>query len=376
MDTPSVDLRTIVAGLILMGDYQELMNVYQSANLAMPPEMLTVLYGESAFESDDREALGEIRDAIHEDLLPDLTARMTVPVEMVELLVRCAFERGNETLALRAMREAGTLDSTYKRLSEFALQSLKNGDLAQGAYELRIAGRIGWARASDQDRLDFAVALGIDPAELAYTLGGESNRGRISGGRALPDFPALQTVGPLLHARCKNDTCIASLAIDDAAPRAMRLLLHDPELTEQAIAAVEGDAAQLLVALAAESDPELGAYADAYAQADARFREIEDITRGENVRDESRPDAEPEGPRPELTDEEREEAITSGLEDVQTLLLGHREGGGWRNCMGQLAVRHPLSLFTVCVRGAPGMGHYVVPVGENGTAFLKAVCGE
>ena len=94
--------------------------------------------------------------------------------------------------------------------------------------------------------------------------------------RPLPDFPAWQTYGPLFHARCGIDQCVARQNLEKAVPLAIRYLIHDAELAESALQAVGDAAPELLKALALTSDPDLGEYSQRYEKAYARYRELRD----------------------------------------------------------------------------------------------------
>ena len=376
METDREQMRDLLATLLHVGDYQELMGLYQSTDLVVPVERLAELY-ETAPE--DRKAVDEIREAITDELLPAPDQRVTVPTEMVELVARTALESGRDVMAIRALREAGKLDEAYSRYVEYGLESLREGQDERAAFELRLAGRLSWSRLAPEMRLEAVVSLGVDPAELAHSLGGESARGKVSGGRPLPDFPAWQAYGPLLHARCRDETCVAGLPLERAAGMSVRYLLHDNALAEKALEAVDGDALRLVRTLASESDPELGEYAECYQAAEARYKAVEELTGSGDVRGEGKPEEgeekPEEGDQPPKDDRtEREEKIRSGLEEVQGLLLGHAESE-WRGCLSQLAAQHPLSVFTVCTVRASDIGTYAVPVGATGRAYLEAVVG-
>jgi hypothetical protein len=229
-------------------------------------------------------------------------------------------------------------------------------------------------------------------------------RGRISGGRALPDFPAWQTYGPLLHARCFAEPCVSDLPLDTLAPLAIRYLLHDPALAERALAAA-GDALRLLRILAAETDPDLSDFARRHAQATARYRELHDqrLIRdarlaaaeqqapevplepaaepeqdgaeetSENAEDQ--PEEEPQAPPLDESELDKAEAAREGLREVQALLLGRREKE-WRNALAELSATHPLSVFTVCTVRGSELGTFVIPAGERAAEFLAALTGQ
>jgi len=392
------ELRTAVARLIVAGDFQELMNLYAGGDVALAPEAIARLY-----PSDDEQALAEVQAAIPAELLPPLDRRAAAPAEMVELTARFALERGEFAPAVRALREAEALDKVYRAYADFALESLQGGQDARAAFELTLAGRLGWARLAPEARREFVTGLGVNAAELAFSLGAESVRGRISGGRALPDFPAWQTYGPLLHARCFTEPCVSDLPLEALAPLAVRYLLHDPALAERAIAAV-GDALRVLRALVAETDPGLRDFARRHAEAMARYRELHDqklirdtrlavaeqqapgnppeqTEEPEDASEETPEDVEAEEPPPQPetpadeTEPDKAEAAREGLGDVQALLLGRREKE-WRNALADLAATHPLSVFTVCTVRGSDLGAFVIPAGDRAAEFLATLTGQ
>lgn len=394
MDTDR--LRALVANIVFFGDFQELMNLYGAQDVSLSPESLAEMYAGYDLAPEVREAVEEIAAAIADDLVPSLDGPVTAPAEMVELLVQCAIEHGKYHVALKALREVGGLDQAYQRYAEHAAESLAAGDHDRAAWELIVAGRLGWARSSPGQRAEFLVSLGIDAIELALALGAESSRGRASGGRPLPEFPAWQTYGPLFHARCGLEECMAQRSVAQKVPIAVRYLVHDDAVAQRALDAVGEDALPLLKALAAESDRQLGEFAERYRQADERYRELRERwskggkaaaeeaepsaeapdTAGEAVpgeADEPPPDAEAEGPSEDRQPEGSTlEAVRAGLEGVQELLLGRAEKQ-WRNCLAQLANDHPLSVFTVCTVRGPDIDGYVAPVGDPGSEFLRAM---
>jgi hypothetical protein len=399
MQIGTEELRTAVARLIVAGDFQELMNLYAGGDVALPPETIARLYS-----SEDRQTLDEVREAIPLEVLPPLDRRATAPAEMVELAARFALERGEFAPALRALREAEALDKFCRAYADFAIESLGAGEETRAAFELILAGRLGWARTAPEARREFVTGLGVNAAELAFSLGAESVRGRISGGRALPDFPAWQTYGPLLHARCFAEPCVSDLPLDTLAPLAIRYLLHDPALAERALAAA-GDALRLLRILAAETDPDLSDFARRHAQATARYRELHDqrLIRdarlaaaeqqapevplepaaepeqdgaeetSENAEDQ--PEEEPQAPPLDESELDKAEAAREGLREVQALLLGRREKE-WRNALAELSATHPLSVFTVCTVRGSELGTFVIPAGERAAEFLAALTGQ
>jgi hypothetical protein len=392
MELDTDHLRAGLARIMLAGDFQELLNLYAGGDVALDPEAIDRVYPPESLPAEDREALAEIEAAIADDLLPPLDRRATVPAEMVELTARCALERGKDIPALRALREAESLDKFQRMYTTFAMESLEGGDDTRAAFELSLAGRLSWARSSPEARRDFVTGLGVNLAELATSLGAESARGRISGGRDLPDFPAWQTYGPLLHARCHVEPCVSDLPLDASVPLAVRFLLHDADLAERAIGTA-GDALRLLRALAAELDPGLADFAERHAQAMVRYRElhdqrlIRDTRLAAEAKDESSetstdeeqeaPPEEPaEGEEPEKSAEEeradKTAAAREGLQEVQSILLGRREPE-WRNALAELAATHPLSAFTVCVVRGQELGGFVIPASEQAAQLLKAV---
>jgi len=396
MQIGTEELRTAVARLIVAGDFQELMNLYAGGDVALPPDTIARLY-----PSEDRQTLDEVREAIPVELLPPLDRRATAPAEMVELAARFALERGEFAPALRALREAEALDKVYRTYADFAIESLQAGQETSAAFELTLAGRLGWARTAPEARREFVTGLGVNAAELAFSLGAESVRGRISGGRALPDFPAWQTYGPLLHARCFAEPCVSDLPLETLAPLAVRYLLHDAALAERAVAAA-GDALRLLRILAAETDPDLGDFARRHAEAMARYRELHDQhlirdtrlaaaeqrgpqTQPEQIEEpdeedaeeapqaaEDEPQEEPPTPPADESELDKAEAAREGLADVQALLLGRREKE-WRNALAELSATHPLSVFAVCTVRGTELGTFVIPAGEPAAEFLEAV---
>ena len=148
----SDQLRTAVAELVLAGDLQELLNLYAGGDVALGPDDIARLYDSDALSSEDRQALDQIRAAIPDGLLPPLDRRATVPAEMVELVARCALERGKDGLAVRALREADSLAKFQRMYADFGLDSLQAGDGARAAFELSLAGRLGWALAPPNSR--------------------------------------------------------------------------------------------------------------------------------------------------------------------------------------------------------------------------------
>ncbi|MGQ9729657.1 MAG: hypothetical protein ACUVX8_00145 [Candidatus Zipacnadales bacterium] len=379
MGTESDVLRTAVAQLIFAGDPQELLNLYAGGDVALTPQEISRLYGNESLRPEEQEELIEIEAAIPEELLPHPEERTIVPAEMLELTARYAFERGKVEPAVRALQEANSLDRAYELYTSFAMDSLENGNDAQAAFELVIAGRLGWAQLSAEARVDFVANLGVDFGELAGMLGAEISRGKLSGGRALPDFPAWQTYGLLLHSRCAVEGCISDREPEAIAPLAVRYLLHDAELAERALQ-TSGDARRLLRALAAETDSDLPTYAERYAQALQRYRQLQEekliYDPRQGTEDESGVEepadystTPPDESQPESA---RAEAARAGLYEVQSILLGWREEN-WRNCLSALALAHPLSVFTVCVVRSPDLGGFVIPAGETATDFLRAI---
>lgn len=385
-------LRNLVARLVLFGDFQELMNLYVAADVSLPPEKLAEVYGSYDLNDRDRASLEKIAAAIGDDLLPKLDEPVTAPAEMIELVARCAAETGKYHVAVKALREAGSLDEAYERFVGHALDSLASGDYTRAAWELTVAGRLGWAGLSPDQRAEFVVGLGIDAGELAFALGAQQSRRKLSGGRPLPDFPAWQTYGPLFHARCGIERCVAQQSLDQTLPLAVRYLIHDEGLAQRALDAVGDRSLDLLKALAATSDPALGQYAERYEQARTRYRELREewdkpsgvvvepeqsSEAGTDGADGTQPQA-PEGESGSTPEGEQSgpdiETIRSGLEELQGLLLGRAESR-WRNCLAQLAHNHPLSVFTVCTLRGRDIDAYVAPVGEPGSDFLKAVVG-
>ncbi len=384
-------LRNLVARLVFFGDFQELMNLYGAADVSLPPEDLAAVYGAYDLNDHDRRSLEEIAAAIGDDLLPNLDEPVTVPAELVELAARCAVEHGKYHVAVKALREAGSLDDAYERFRDYAMDSLASGDYTRAAWELTVAGRLRWASLSPDQRTEFVVGLGINAAELSFALGAQQSKRRLLGGRPLPDFPAWQTYGPLFHARCGIDQCVARQSLDQTIPLAVRYLVHDEELAELALDTANDNNLDLLKALVATSDPALGEYAERYEQAHThylRLREEWDKAGEVVVRAEQSPENETDSvdeTQPPASEAESEsppdrehregpdiDTIRSGLEEVQGLLLGRAESR-WRNCLAQLAHDHPLSVFTVCTLRGREIDGYVAPVGEPGSAFLKAV---
>jgi hypothetical protein len=324
----------------------------------------------------ERAELDEVRQAIHDDLLPPLDRRATVPAELVDLTARLALEHRRLTPGVRALREADSLDRFYESYRGFALEALEAGDLPRAAYELTLAGRLGWARADGAERIEFVLGLGVSAGELAGALGAESARGKISGGRGLPDFPAWQIYGPLLHARCHLEGCLCDRSLEANAPVAIRFLLHDPDLAQRALALVQ-DPLPLLRALAAEVDPALASFAERHAQAALKYRELHDRKLIRDTRLQKRDAEEPGEPADQETpagEDAPTEAAAKAAEEAQSLLLGRQEKQ-WRNCLSELAGRHPLSVLAVCAVRNYDLGGFVIPAGEAATAFLKAVTG-
>jgi len=389
-------LRTLVASLVFAGDFQELMHLYGLEDVSLAPEELARVYDPSGLQSEDRAAFDEIKAAIPDDLLPRPDQPVSAPAEMVELTGRCAAERGKLVLAVKAFREVNAVGKYHQLYTDFALESLALGRYEQAAFELLLAGRLGWNSAPSEERTAFVIGLGIDANELASALGAERSRGKVSGGRALPDFPALQTYGPLLHARCGATGCVSRRPLAETVLLAIRLLIHDDELARRALEAAGDQAPRLLQCLAREMDPELGEYARAYEQAWERFRKLEAETQQDDAEEDARPveeaaeeptqeapgsetDGKPEAGEETGAEEGRRKSTDSGvlragLEGVQRLLLGRPEKL-WRNCLAELAARHPLSLFTVCTVRAGSLGMYVIPAGETPAEFLTAVRG-
>ena len=397
-------LRTAMARLIVAGDFQEVRNLYAGGDVALAPEEITRLYPPDGLSAEDREALEEVRSAIPDELLPPLDRRATAPGEIVELTARFALERGKSTLAVRSLREADSVDKVQRAYAAFAIGSIEAGEMPPAAFELSLAARLAWARTAPEARREFIVSLGVHPAELASSVGAESARGRVSGGRALPDFPAWQTYGPLLHARCHVQPCVSDLPLEASVPLAVRYLLHSPELSDQAVSTT-GDALKLLKALAAELDPNLPDFARRHAEAMARYQELHDehlirdtrlaqaseaegpagADRGEETEgapeegtvesaegEEPEEEVEPETP-PEEAD--KTEAARQGLREVQAILLGRRENE-WRNALSELASTHPLSVFTVCTVRGTELGAFVIPAGQRATEFLEALTAD
>ncbi|MBM3497172.1 MAG: hypothetical protein FJX74_00735 [Armatimonadetes bacterium] len=391
MPIETADVRDAVARLIVAGDFQELINLYTGGDVAATPERIARLYPTEGLPSAEREALAEVLEAIPDDLLPRLDVRATAPSEMVELAARFALERGKGALAIRALREAEALDRAHRSYTDLALRSLADGDMAQAAFELVIAARLGWASASPEARRDFITGLGVNPNELAASLGAESARGRVSGGRVVPEFPAWQTYGPLLHARCHVEPCVSDLPPEVSLPLAVRLLLHTAELAERALQTA-GEALPLLRALATEIDPGLPGFAQRHADASAHYRALHDEglvqdTRLAAAAAEAPADPEPAVEAPEGEDEpdapaetrdeespDKAEATREGLREVQALLLGRPEKE-WRNALAELTASHPLSVFTVCTVHGGELGTFVIPAGRRAVEFLAAVCG-
>ena len=376
-------LRSLVARLVFCGDFQELMSLYGAADVSLPLDRLVEVYEGYSFTEGGQEALDEIAAAIADDLLPRLDEPVTVPAELIELAARCAVEQSKYHVAVKALREAGALDGASQRYSQYATESLSSGEYDRAAWELIVAGRFGWAGLSAGARAEFVVSLGIDAAELGFALGAQTSRGKVVGGRPLPDFPAWQTYGPLLHARCGIDECVARKGLDETVPLAVRYLIHDRSVAERALEAVAGDAPRLLKALAAASDEGFSEYGERYKTAHARYQELrEQWDKGPEEADEtdqSLTDSDSESGGESSPDSEREpgtqlDAIREGLQEVQGLLLGRTESR-WRNCLAQLAYDHPLSVFTVCTLRGREIEGSVAPVGEPGLEFLRAVLG-
>lgn len=384
-------LRNLVARLVFFADFQELMNLYGAVDVSLSPEGLAEVYGGHELSDEDRKSLEEIAAAIGDDLLPKLDEPVTAPTELIELAARCAVEHGKYHVAVKALREAGSLDDACEQYRDHATESLKSGDYARAGWELIVAGRLGWASLSPEERSAFVVGLGINPAELGFALGAQQAKGKVTGGRPLPDFPAWQTYGPLFHARCGIDQCVARQSPEETLPLAIRYLIHDSELAENALQVVGDAVPELLKALALTSDPALGEYSQRYEKAYARYRELRDewdkpddlavgIEQSSDDGNDGPDDTEPPASEAEPGDRaQREgrsgpsiETIRSGLEEVQALLLGRAETR-WRNCLAQLAQSHPLSMFTVCTLRGRDIDGYVAPVGEPGSTFLEAV---
>ncbi len=360
-------LRTLVASLVFAGDFQELMHLYGLEDVSLAPQDLGSVYDPGRLQGAERAAFEEIKSAIPDDLLPRSDHPVAAPAEMIELTGRCAAEQGKLVPAVRAFRGVDALAKYHELYADFAMESLASGSYEQAAFELTLAGRLGWNCASQEERRAFLVGLGIDASELASALGAERSKGRLSGGRALPDFPALQTYGPLLHAMCGSTGCVARRSVAETTPLAIRLLIHDDPVAQRALQAAGDQAPRLLQCLAREADPELDEYAQGYERAWERFHALEVETQEPEEADspaEDDTDAD-EGPAAGERDKEpdRSEVLRVGLEE------------SWRNCLAELAVRHPLSLFTVCTVRAGSLGTYVVPVGEPGTMLLTAVRG-
>jgi len=394
MDTNN--LRALVANLILQGDFRELMHLYAAADVSLSPEALARVYDVGGLSREDRAAFDEITAALADDLLPRPGQATPAPAEMVELVGRCAAERGRLVSAAKAFQEVDAVEKYRQLCADFAAESLNAGDYEQAAFELTLAGRLGWAQCSPEERMAFLVGLGIDPNELASALGAERAKGRLSGGRSLADFPALQTYGTLLHARCGTTGCPARRPLAETVPLAVRLLIHHEETARRALEIVGDQALKLLTYLARETDPELDQYAEAHERATERFRPLQAEPDAPAAVEEPAAASEPDGSEPEPSEtaeegadeaaeerrpEEGEEQpsksdeLRAGLEEVQRLLLGRPEKL-WRNCLAELALRHPLSLFTVCTARAGRLGSFVVPVGEAGREFLTAVRGK
>jgi hypothetical protein len=403
MPTDTEAVRTAVARLIVAGDFQELINLYSGGDLAAAPERVDALYPGAELSADDRQALSDVSAALPDSLLPPMDSRATASAEMVELTARFALERGKSALAVRALREAEALDKVHRAHVTRALETLASGDMARAAFELSLAARLGWARTSPEARREFVIGLGIHPGELAHSLGAESSRGRISGGRALPDFPAWQAYGPLFHARCHVDPCISDLPLDASIPLAIRLLLHSNELAEQAMSGAK-NGLELLKALTHELDPDFPAFAERYTTALTRYRALHDEGLVHDNRlaaqpapttdappadaapdaeseadpdDESDDTPEDEEPKPDPAEAEssdKTEAAREGLQAVQAALLGRPEKE-WRNALTELAATHPLSVFAVCTARGGALGTYAIPAGQRATEFLAAVNG-
>jgi len=389
-------LRTLVASLVFAGDSQELMHLYGLEDVSLAPEELARVYDPSGLQSDARVAFEEIEAAIPDDLLPRSDQPVSAPAEMVELTGRCAAERGKLVLAVKAFREVDAVGKYHQLYTDFALESLASEHYEHAAFELLLAGRLGWNRASLEERTAFVISLGIDANELASGLGAERSKGKVFGGRALPDFPALQTYGPLLHAMCGVTGCVSRRPLAETVPLATRLLIHDDELSRRALEAAD-QALRLLQCLAREVDSGLDEYGGAYEQAWERFRKLEAETQEEDEEEDAQPvEGEAEQPTEDAGESEADEAaeaggetgakragrkptdpgaLRAGLEEVHRLLLGRPEKL-WRNCLAELAARHPLSLFTVCTVRVGSLGTYVIPVGETGAEFLTAVSGK
>ncbi len=377
-------LRNLVARLVFFGDFQELMNLYGAVDVSLSPEGLAEVYGGRDLSDEDRKSLEEIAAAIRDDLLPKLGEPVTAPTELIELAARCAVEHGKYHVAVKALREAGSLDDACEQYRGYARESLESGDYARAGWELIVAGRLGWASLSPEERSAFVVGLGVSPAELGFALGAQQAKGKVTGGRPLPDFPAWQTYGPLFHARCGIDPCVARQSLEGTVPLAIRYLIHDQELADSSLQVVGDAAPELLKTLALTSDPALGEYAQRYEKASARYRELRDewdkaadLAVGAEETPEDGSDGPDDAEPADRTEQQHRsgpgiEAIRSGLEEVQALLLGRAETR-WRNCLAQLAQSHPLSMFTVCTLRGREIDGYVAPVGDPGSAFLKAV---
>ena len=108
--------------------------------------------------------------------------------------------------------------------------------------------------------------------------------------------------------------------------------------------------------------------------ADAGEPEAEEEAPAEPAEEENGQPTDGEAPPPDAAEEDKTEAARQGLEEVQSLLLGRRERE-WRNCLAELAAKHPLSVFTVCTVRGYELGGFVIPSGEQATEFLKAVTG-
>lgn len=386
MPTSTDDIRTAVARLILAGDFQELVNLYTGGDVALTPDDVARLYPSNSLSADERRELEEVIAALPDDLLPRSDSRTTVPAEAVELAARYALERGKNMPAVRALREAEALDKFYETIAKFALESLEAGD-ERAAFELCAAGRLGWARMNPEARREFLAELGINRGELATCLGAEISRGRITGGRALAEFPTWQTYGPLFHARCYIEPCVSDLPVEILVERAIRFLLHDPELAQQALTKTD-DPVKLLRALVSETDPKLSEFTERHALAMERYHKLHDEglirdARLESLGERQKPaeeqvespiesqdaDAQAETAQESENDAERlsaekAEAARQGLREVQTILLG-REEDEWRNALAELAATHPLSMFSVCVVRSYDLGTFVIPSGQG-----------
>jgi hypothetical protein len=381
-------LRTLVATLISAGDFGELLHLYGAEDVSLSPDALLRVYAPDEMGPDDREVVEETRRALADELLPPLDRPASVPAEMVELTARCAAERGKVASAVKALREVDALERFYRRYLEFALESLRGGEYERAAFELVLAGRLGWARRSPEERMAFVVGLGVDANELASALGAHRERGKLAGGRELPDFAAPQTYGPLFHAACGITGCVSARPLEERTALAIRWLIHDDEVAQAALEAVGAEAPTLLRYLARETDDDLAAYAEAYDRAAERLRQLEPEHESASPDEEppaggatdSEPEPSDDGEEPEATEpteqpsRPKDDTLRAGLEEIQQLLLGRPEPL-WRNCLAELSERHPLSLLTVCTVRVGRVGSYVVPVGENGKAFLNEVTG-